>query len=302
MDRVVRHAIAQGVKPMTAIQMCTLNTAEHFRLDRDIGQIAPGRYGDMLIVSNLVNMKVDVVISAGEVIAEHGQWTIELPMFEYPAEVKQSVKLGQMLKAEDFNVPNPKSQKPNSKVRARVIGVIENHIPTRSLELDLPTKDGLVQIDVSQDVCKLALVERHRGTGGVQIGFVHGFGFRGACAVASTVAHDSHHMIVVGTDDAAMAMAANELAKRQGGMLVVKSSAVIASVEMPIAGLMSDERCEVVAAKAERVLAAFRECGCTMNNANIQVSFLALVVIPELRISDLGLVDVTKFERVSVLI
>ncbi|HLB50148.1 MAG TPA: adenine deaminase [Anaerolineales bacterium] len=302
MDRVVRHAIAQGVKPMTAIQMCTLNTAEHFRLDRDIGQIAPGRYGDMLIVSNLVNMKVDVVISAGEVIAEHGKWTIELPMFEYPAEVKQSVKLGKMLKAEDFNVPNPKSQKPNSKVRARVIGVIEDHLPTRSLEFDLPTKDGLVQIDVSQDVCKLALVERHRGTSGVQIGFVHGFGFRGVCAVASTVAHDSHHMIVVGTDDAAMAMAANELAKRQGGMLVVKDGAVIAAVEMPIAGLMSDERSEVVAAKADRVLAAFRECGCAMNNANVQVSFLALVVIPELRITDLGLVDVTRFERVPVLI
>ncbi len=109
-------------------------------------------------------------------------------------------------------------------------------------------------------------------------------------------------MILVGTDDAAMALAANELAKRQGGMLVVKDGAVIAAVEMPIAGLMSDERSEVVAAKAGRVLAAFRDCGCMMNNATIQVSFLALVVIPELRISDLGLVDVTRFERVPVLI
>lgn len=287
---------------MTAIQMCTLNTAEHFRLDRDIGQIAPGRYGDLLIVSDLVNMKVDAVISAGEVICENGRWIVDLPKFEYPPEVKHSVKLGRRLAADDFKIRNPKSANGSLRVRARVIGVVEDHLPTRSLELDLPTKDGSVQADVSQDVCKLALVERHRGTGGVQVGFVRGFGFKGACAVASTVAHDSHHMIVVGADDAMMAMAANELAARQGGVLVVKDGAVIASVEMPIAGLMSDERCEVVAAKAGRVLAAFRECGCTMNNANIQVSFLALVVIPELRISDLGLVDVTKFERVPVIL
>jgi len=302
MDRAVRHAIAQGVKPMTAIQMCTLNTAEHFRLDRDIGQIAPGRYGDVLIVSDLEQMKVDVVISAGEVIVEGGEWRVELPRFEYPAEVKNSVKLGKTLAADDFRISNPKPRTPNSKVRVRVIGVAENQLLTRSLEFDLPVNDEAVHADVSQDVSKLALVERHHGTGGVQIGFVHGFGFKGRCAVASTVAHDSHHMIIVGTDDSMMAMAANELAARQGGMLVVKDGAVIAAVEMPIAGLMSDERSDAVAAKAERVLAAFRACGCAMHNANIQVSFLALVVIPELRISDLGLVDVTKFGRVPVLI
>jgi adenine deaminase len=146
------------------------------------------------------------------------------------------------------------------------------------------------------------LVERHKATGGVQVGFVHGFGFKGKCAVASTVAHDSHHMLVIGTDEEAMAMAANELAARQGGMLVVQDGVVLAAVEMPIAGLMSDERAEVVAAKAEKVLAAYRACGCNLNNANMQLSLLALVVIPELRISDLGLVDVTKFERIPVLL
>ncbi|HLF02836.1 MAG TPA: adenine deaminase C-terminal domain-containing protein, partial [Anaerolineales bacterium] len=215
-----------------------------------------------------------------------------------PAEVKQSVHLGRPLTADDFKVRTDR----DTTATANVIGVIENQAPTRHLVFDLPVQKGEVQIDATQDVCKVALVERHTGTGRVQVGFVHGFGFNVPCAVASTVAHDSHHMLVVGTDDAAMALAANELAKRQGGMLVVKDRNVEAVVELPIAGLMSDERAETVAAKAARVLAAYRACGCRLNNANMQLSLLALIVIPELRISDLGLVDVTKFERVPVLI
>ncbi|MCW5882908.1 MAG: adenine deaminase, partial [Anaerolineae bacterium] len=173
--------------------------------------------------------------------------------------------------------------------------------PTRHVVLDLPVTDGHVPADAAQDVAKVALVERHRGTGGVQVGFVQGFGFDTRCAIASTVAHDSHHLLVVGTDDSDMALAANELARRGGGMLVVREGQVRAVVELPIAGLMSDERAEVVAAKAEAVLAEYRACGCTLNNANMQLSLLALVVIPELRISDLGLVDVTQFRLVDVL-
>ncbi|MBI3764026.1 MAG: adenine deaminase, partial [Chloroflexi bacterium] len=189
----------------------------------------------------------------------------------------------------------------NPTVTANVIGVVENQAPTRHLRFKLPARGGAIAGDPAQDVCKVALVERHKATGRVQVGFAHGFGFNVPCAVASTVAHDSHHMLVVGTDDSAMALAANELAKASGGMLVVKEGKVEAIVELPIAGLMSDERAEVVAQKAERVLAAYRACGCYLNNANMQLSLLALVVIPELRISDLGLVDVTKFEFVPVL-
>jgi adenine deaminase len=300
MDRVVKHAIVQGLKPMTAIQMATLNTAEHFGLSGDVGQIAPGRYADILIVSDLPTLMIDVVIGAGDTLAEHGDLLIDLPRFEYPSDVKQSVHLGKALIAEDFKIPNSKSQNP--KARANVIGVIENQAPTQHLQFELPARDGAVQIDLAQDVCKVALVERHKGTGGVQVGFVHGFGFNAPCAIASTVAHDSHHMLVVGTDEADMAMAANTLAKIGGGMLVVKGGKVEAVVELPIAGLMSDERAQVVAAKAERVLAAFRACGCRLNNANMQLTLLALVVIPELRLSDLGLVDVTKFELIPVVV
>ncbi len=183
-----------------------------------------------------------------------------------------------------------------------MIGVIENHAPTRHLTFDLPVQAGEVVGDLAQDVCKVALVERHRGTGGVQVGFVHGFGFNRPCGIASTVAHDSHHMLVVGTDETAMALAANALAEQGGGMLVVRDGQVRAAVRLPIAGLMSDERAEVVAAQAEAVLAEYRACGCFLNNANMQLSLLALVVIPELRISDLGLVDVTQFKLVDVLL
>jgi adenine deaminase len=299
MDRVLRHAIAQGLKPITAIQMMTLNTAEHFRLSHDVGQIAPGRYADIVLSSDLADFQAELVIAAGEVIADHGAWRVELPRFDYPPEVSRSVHLGRTLTADDFKLPAPASQ--NGRVTAHVIGVIENQAPTRHLTFRLPTVDGEVRGDPAQDVCKVALVERHRGTGGVQVGFVHGFGFNLPCAIASTVAHDSHHMLVVGTDDAAMALAANQLAERGGGMLVVREGQVRAIVELPIGGLMSNERAEIVARKMDAVLAEYRACGCTLNNANMQLSLLALVVIPELRISDLGLVDVTRFSRIDVL-
>jgi adenine deaminase len=133
------------------------------------------------------------------------------------------------------------------------------------------------------------------------VGFVKGFGLKGDCAIGSTVAHDSHHMIVVGTDDDAMALAANELARVGGGQLVVRGRQVVARVELPIGGLMSDERAEAVAQKADGVLDAMRECGCRLNNANMQLSLLALVAIPALRISDKGLVDVERYEVIPLL-
>jgi adenine deaminase len=157
-------------------------------------------------------------------------------------------------------------------------------------------------MDGKNDVCQIALVERHRGTGKVVNAFVSGFGYDVPCAVASTVAHDSHHMIVVGTSKADMALAANRLADCQGGIVVVREGRVEALVELPIAGLMSDERAEVVAAKASRMVEAMIACGCRLNNAYMQHSLLALVVIPELRISDEGLIDVTRFARTEVFI
>jgi adenine deaminase len=182
-----------------------------------------------------------------------------------------------------------------------VIGVIENQAPTRKLSMEVAVQDGQVCPDLEKDLAKIALVERHHGTGGVQVGLVHGFGFDVACAIGSTVAHDSHHMIIVGTDESDMAIAANELANMGGGQVVIRQGSVIGQVALPIGGLMSSERAEIGARRAATVLYGFRACGCSLNNPNMQLSLLGLVVIPELRISDLGLVDVTQFSLIPVL-
>ena len=300
MDRVLRHAIEQGLDPITAIQMMTINTAEHFGLSREMGMIAPGRWADVVLVKDLNNFKADMVIAKGIVIAENGKWKVGLPRFPYPPWATKSVKLKRRLKAEDFKL---KAHSPIGRgrgVRVNVIGVIENQAPTKHLTFDVQPVDGEIKVDMERDIAKVALVERHKGTGGIMLGLVSGFGFKGNCAVASTVAHDSHHMIIVGTDEASMAVAANSLAKIGGGQIVVKNGKVIGQVELKIAGLMSNEKADVVAQKAQTILEGFRACGCTLNNPNMQLSLLALVVIPELRISDKGLVDVTKFNFVPV--
>ncbi len=299
MNRVVRHAIAQGLKPITAIQMATLNTAVHFGLEKDIGSITPGRYADIIISSDLVTLPIETVIAAGEVVATKGSLMIDLPPYSYPDFAKNTIHLGKQLTARSFDIPAPPSAKT---VKVRTIRVVENQAPTRAEERVLPVEKGLVQMDIRLDMTQIALVERHRGTGGVTNGFVTGFGFNRRCAIASSVAHDSHHMIVVGTSKTNMALAANRLGEVGGGVVVFQDDQEIALVELPIAGLMSDERAEVVAAKVEQMVQAFRACGCELNNAFMQLSLLGLVVIPELRISDLGLVDVTKFEVVSLFV
>jgi adenine deaminase len=297
MDRVLRHAIEQGLKPVTAIQMMTINTAEHFGLSKEMGMIAPGRWADVVLVKDLNDFQAEVVIAKGQVIAENGEWKVKLPRFKYPSWATKSVKLKRRLRADDFRLASRHS----SLVRANVIGIIENQAPTRHLTFDLQPENGEIKADLQRDIAKIALVERHKGTGRITMGLVSGFGFDSQCAVGSTVAHDSHHMIVVGTDEESMAVAANRLAKSGGGQVVVREGQVIGQVELKIAGLMSNEQADVVARKAGTILEGFRACGCTLNNPNMQLSLLALVVIPELRISDKGLVDVTKFNFVPVL-
>ncbi|MBI5946295.1 MAG: adenine deaminase [Chloroflexi bacterium] len=299
MDRVLRHAISEGLNPMTAIQMMTINAAEHFGLTKEMGMIAPGRWADVLLVSDLMNFKAEMVVAKGRVIAEDGQLQVNLPAVKYPKWVTKSVHLKRTLKAEDFALRTRAAN--GDEVDAHVIGVIENQAPTRHLRLKVTAQDSEVKSDLKRDIAKIALVERHRGTGKVTVGLVNGFEFTRKCAVGSTVAHDSHHMIVAGTDDESMAMAANELAKCGGGQIVVLDGKVAGQVELPIAGLMSNEHAGIVAKKAATVLDGFKLCGCELNNPNMQLSLLGLVVIPELRISDKGLVDVTNFDFVPVL-
>ena len=296
MNRVVRHAIDCGCDPLIALQMATINTATHFGLERELGSIAPGRRADMIITSDLKTLPIEHVIARGKTVAKDGKITVDCPHYEWPDSARQTVHLGKPLEEKDFDILAPKGK---NTVMTRVIGVVENQAPTKALNFELPVIEGCVK--ASGDVCQIALVERHRATGHVSNGFVSGFGYTGNMAIASTVAHDSHHMIVVGTSHADMALAANRLGEVGGGVTVFKDGQELALVELPIGGLMSDQPAAEVAGRAAKMIESMVACGCNLNNAYMQHSLLALVVIPELRISDLGLVDVTKFELTSVL-
>ena len=318
MDRVLRHAIQQGLAPMIALQMASLNTAEHFGVSQEVGMIAPGRSADILLVDDLNDFHARLVIVRGSIAVENGTWLIDLPKVEYPDWATHSVHLKRPLRAEDFRIPVPsppfwglplpplypyghKPEREGQKVRVNVIEIIENQAPNRHLRLETPVNDGEIHTDTTCDLAKAAVVDRHHKNGMVQMGLVSGFGFVSPCAIASTVAHDCHQMIIIGTDETNMALAANTLAEVAGGQVVVKDGQVIGLVELAIGGLMSTEAAGQVADKTNTILQGFRACGCNLNNPNMQLSLLALVVIPELRLTDKGLVDSTKFTFIPVI-
>ncbi len=299
MNRVVRHAIDCGCDPLIALQMATINTATHFGLERELGSLTPGRRADVILTSDLTTLPIEHVIARGVTVAQDGTCLAECPHLDWPSSARQTVNMARDLTAADFEIPAP-TDAPT--VRANVIGVVENQAPTQALQRDVPVRGGLVQPDEQQDVCQIALVERHRATGGVTNALVSGFGYTGSMAMASTVAHDSHHMIVVGTCRSNMALAAGHLRALGGGVTLFRDGAEAASVPLPIAGLMSDSPAPDVAAQAEALMQAMQASGCSLNNAYMQHSLLALVVIPELRISDLGLVDVRTFQMTDLFV
>ncbi|MBY5933589.1 adenine deaminase [Tateyamaria omphalii] len=296
MNRVVRHAIDCGCDPLVALQMATINTATHFGLEREIGSLTPGRRADVILTSDLKTLPIEQVIARGKTVSINGELTADCPHLDWPTKARQTVNMGAPKTAADFEIAAPEGR---NSVTANVIGVVENQAPTKALKRDMPVSDG--KVEPHGDTCQIALVERHQATGGVTNALVSGFNYQGKMAMASTVAHDSHHMIVVGTDRDQMALAANRLAEVGGGITIFRDGEELALVELPIAGLMSDSPAPDVAAEADQMVQAMVDCGCTLNNAYMQHSLLALVVIPELRISDLGLVDVRTFDFIPVL-
>ena len=296
MNRVVRHAIDCGCDPLIALQMATINTATHFGLEREIGSLTPGRRADVILTSDLKTLPVETVIARGQIVAQSGTCLVDCPHYDWPKHARQTVNMARDLTADDFTINAPAGA---NAVTANVIGVVENQAPTKALQFELPVTEG--RVTSHGDVAQIALVERHCATGGVVNALVSGFGYTGRMAMASTVAHDSHHMIIVGTDTDQMALAANHLRKLGGGITIFKDGSELATIDLPIAGLMSDSPAYDVAAKTDAMMQAMRICGCTLNNAYMQHSLLALVVIPELRISDLGLVDVRTFEFIEVI-
>jgi adenine deaminase len=301
MDFVVRHAIAQGVKPVTAFQMATINTAERFGVARDVGTLTPGSCADVILLAgNLADVNVVMTIAAGQVVAENGRMTAEWANYEYPQEAVTTMHLGRKLSAVDFVIEAPVGI---DTVRVRAIEVIENHVTTTERIVEAQVSEGQLRIDADSGLCKIAVFERHKGTGNHSVAVVKGIGFHEPAAIAMTVAHDSHNLLIIGNDDELMARAGNLVADLQGGVAVLTRTSET-SFPLPIAGLMSQEPFEVVARQSAGISQALQAAGCTLNYAFMTLSLLALVVIPELRISDKGLVRISPdgIERVSLLV
>jgi adenine deaminase len=299
MDFVVRHAIAQGVPPVIAIQMATINTAERFGLSHDIGIVGPGRFADILILDGpLIDVKVNTTIAAGQVVARDGVMTLDLPNQTYPKSAIQSVHINRKIKADDFVIESPIT---NGKATASVIQVRENHVGTLEKRMQIECMNG--QVDIQEELCKMVVFERHGKSGNIGRGLVWGVGFDKPAAMATTVGHDSHNLMVLGNDDALMAKAANKIVEMQGGIAVVTNDGMT-ELALPIAGLMSEAPFEDVAAGSKEISKALRNAGCTMNYAFMTLSLLSLVVIPELRLSDKGLVRITDagFELTSLFV
>lgn len=293
-DHLVRRAIEEGLDPIKAIQMVTVNTAEHFRL-REIGSICPGKVADLVIVRDLEKFTVGEVIANGKLVATDGKLLARFKKPVYPAFARATVRLKRRVRPEDFQVRCPSGEK----AEVKVIEVFEGKIITGYGRKKLRVEDGVVQPDPGGDVAKIAVIERHRGTGNIARGFVKGFGIREG-AIASSVAHDAHNLIVVGLNDVDMATAVNSLVEMGGGLIVVGGSKVLAKVELPIAGLMSEGTAGKVSAGLEKLHDRAKEIGVSLKSPFMQLSFLSLPVVPRLKITDRGLVDVDRYKLVDL--
>lgn len=286
---MVRRTVEAGVDPIKAIQIASLNTAEYFGL-KDLGAIAPNYKADLLILPDLKNFKPDIVIKDGKIIAQNGSLTEPITEAEEIA-VRNSVNV-RWITPDDFKIP-AKSDK------VRALEVIPNQLITKSIISDIKIDDGNAVSNVDTDTLKICVIERHRATGNIGKGFVKGFNLK-CGAIASTVAHDSHNMIVIGTNDFDMYTAAVALIKCQGGKVVVKDGKILANLPLPIAGLMSDKDFDYVIEKCEELNCAAHSIGCQIGDPFMTMGFLSLPVIPELKITDKGVFDTNKLDFIDI--
>lgn len=282
---MVRRAVEAGVNPIKAVQCASLNTAEYFGL-KDLGAIAPGYKADLLILPDLKSFKPEFVLKDGKVIVENGELAIELNKDETPS-MRGSVNV-KWIEKDDFRI-EAKSEE------VKAIEVIPHQLVTKSTISKIRIENGNAVSNTDTDTLKICVIERHRATGNIGKGFVKGFNLKSG-AIASTVAHDSHNMIVIGTNDEDMYIAAVELVKSQGGKVVVNNGQVISKLPLPIAGLMSDKEFNYVLDKCSELNCAAHSIGCSLEDPFMTMGFLSLPVIPELKITDKGLFDTNTFD------
>lgn len=290
LDHLIRLAVAEGLDPITAIRMATLNAAEWFWL-RDRGAIGPGRRADLVVFSDLNDFRAEMVFSGGVLVARDGVSVGDWPAPSVDgAGVRDTVHVA--WEKLSFAIPAQGQ-------RIRVIGVVPDQVVTEHLIEPAKVVDGLAVADPDLDLLKLAVVERHRGSGDVGLGFVRGLGIRRG-ALAGSVGHDAHNLIVAGCDDASMLTAARAVGELGGGLVAAVEDRVLASVPLPVAGLMSDQPVESVRRQMDRLVQVAQDLGSPLHDPFMALGFLALEVIPALKLTDQGLVDVDKFDFVPL--
>ncbi len=293
----IRRSIELGLTPVQAVQIATLNAAKHFRMEDELGSITPGRLADIVLVPDLEAVNPSMVLFEGKVVAEKGTLKQEVPVPAYPDWIKDTVHLKRAVTAQDFQV-HAKGAK--EQVDATVIGLIPMQIINERLQCKLPVCDGLVQNDLENDILKLAVVERYGKSGGIGVGFVKGFQLpKGALAFSTS--HDHHNIVVVGASDEDMALAVNDLAEIHGGVTAVCDGKVVAHMSLPIGGLMSDLPADQVAEKLEKVNEAVAQMGYPHPAPFMTLSFISLPTVPELGLTDLGLIDVENHCLIDVI-
>lgn len=289
-DYMVRVAIAEGVDPVTAIRMGTINTANYFRL-YEHGAVAVGRKADMVVFSDLNNLQVEMVFRDGKLAAQDGQVVLDKPpLRKIDLRDSMNVRPGEM----DFSIHV-------NGTRIHVIGGLADQVVTEHFIEDAKIVDGQAVSDTERDILKMAVIERHRASGSIGKGFIHGFGLKRG-ALAGSVAHDHHNLVVIGVDDESMQRAAQAVIEMGGGLAAVEGDNVVATLPLPVAGLMSEAPIQDVRHDYDALIAAAQQMGSAMHDPFMAMSFMALEVIPKLKLTDVGLVDVEKFEVIDLFV
>ena len=292
----VSRAVELGLDPMEAIQMATVNAAKHFRMEDEIGSITPGRLADLLLVEDWRIVKPTIVIFEGKVVAADGELLEECRVSDYPEWIKNTVILKNEITSDSFRAA---SKITDGTTNIHVIDMIPRQIINHHIVKEMKVKNGSVLSDVEQDILKLAVVERYGKNGNVGVGFVRGFQLKKG-ALAYSMSHDHHNIVVVGTNDEDMAVAVNEVARLNGGLAVACDGGILNSMELPIGGLMSEKTAEEVMAQLDILNADAKKMGCEMEAPFMSLSFISLPTVPDLGLTDKGLVDVLEHKLIEL--
>lgn len=295
LDHIIRRAVSFGVDFITAVQMVTLNCAQCFKMDDELGSITPGKCADIVFIDSEKDIHITRVLIDGDVVAENGKLTIEVEKSEFPDWATDTVHIGETITPDTFKIYTDK--KDYATVRA--MEIIPVHVGDYERHVQLKVEDGELKSDVEQDVLKAFVFERHNATGTHGVGFVKGFHVK-CGAMASTVAHDAHNMLVIGTNDEDMALAANTLIECGGGEVIVQNGKILGCVPLPVAGLMNMKTAEEMDVLVENLAESWKTIGCDIQSPFMTMALIPLACLPELRLTNRGLVDCTTFSFVPL--